>query len=160
MKRIFCLLLLILPVLAQAQQKDKTEQAEKFKLKRWYLPFQVNAFDRQQEYHGRWKLYTVDGKGLVRNGRFRHGHEVGTWRYYYPNGKLFMKEKYMRNSPVIKVWRYYENGKLAKAGPAKYYNTATIAHYYWEGEWQVYDEQGNYSHTETYIKGNLLNYKH
>ena len=153
MKRAIVLLMVAaLPFAAFAQP------AKPFKIKRWYLPFQVNAFDKNQEYHGRWKVYINDDKDLIRNGRFRHGREVGTWYYYNPGGKLFMKEKYTRNSPVIQVWRYHENGNVAKAGTAKLYRDATMAHYYWEGDWQVFDKQGNFTHTETYLKGNLLRY--
>jgi len=158
MKRpILWLLFLSLFSTIAAAQTEPEPKKEHFKRKRWYLPFQTNAFDKNKEYHGRWKLYLQDN--LVRNGRFKHGQEVGTWRYYYPSGNIYMVEKYKRNSPVIEVWRYHENGKLAKSGKAKYYNTETLAHYYWEGEWNVYDEQGNFTHTETYLKGNILKYK-
>ncbi|HEY4650643.1 MAG TPA: hypothetical protein VIG72_04470 [Pontibacter sp.] len=151
MKRTACwFLLLLLPVMAEAQT------AVPFKIWRWYLPFQVNKFDKNQEYHGRWKIYEDDTRVLRRNGRFRHGEEVGTWRYYYPGGTLYMVEKYKRNSPTIQVTRYHENGKLAKTGIARIYRDKTMAHYYWDGDWQVYDEQGNFTHTETYQKGNLL----
>lgn len=153
MKRtiLLALFIVLLPTLSIAQ----TDQLAK--TKRWYNPFQVNAFDKDKEYHGLWKVYLDDDKQkLIRKGRFKHGKEVGTWRYYYPSGGLYMKEKYKPNSPVIQVWRYHENGKLAKSGMAKLYRTDTMAHYYWEGDWQVFDEQGNLSHTETYLKGNLI----
>ncbi|MBC5773539.1 hypothetical protein H8S95_05645 [Pontibacter sp. KCTC 32443] len=152
-KCLYILFLMLLPTICTAQI------AVPYKIKRWYNPFQVNAFDKNKEYHGRWKIYINDDKDLIRNGRFKHGKEVGTWRYYYPGGGLYMKEKYTRNSPVIQVWRYHENGNLAKSGNAKLYRDSTMAHYYWEGEWQVFDEQGNLTHTETYLKGNLLRYK-
>lgn len=151
MKRSFlCIAVLILmPFLSTAQV------AVPFKIKTWYKPFMVNGFDKNKEYHGRWKIYINNDKDLIRNGRFKHGKEAGTWRYYYPEGGLYIKEKYKRNSPVVLVWRYHKNGKLAKSGTARIYRDETMAHYYWEGVWQVYDEQGNFTHTVTYVKGNL-----
>ncbi|GAB3195711.1 hypothetical protein ABID22_001582 [Pontibacter aydingkolensis] len=51
--------------------------------------------------HGRWKIYLGDDNIVIRNGRFRHGNEMGAWRYYYPSGLGYMREKYKRNSELI-----------------------------------------------------------
>ncbi len=96
---------------------------------------------------------------MIRNGRFRHGREVGTWKYYYPDGTLYMIEKYSRHSPEVAVSRYHENGKLARTGKAVQVSTTTMDHYYWTGPWQVYDKQGNYTHTELYENGHLIRRK-
>lgn len=148
------LLFVLLPVLTYAQVE--TERTAPTKIKKWYHFFRTNAFDKDGAYHGRWKIYINNDQVLVRNGRFRHGKEVGTWRYYYPNGGLYMVEKHKRRSDNVLVKKYHENGNLAKVGQAKMISTDEVAHYYWEGVWQVYDEQGNFTHTETYLKGNLL----
>src|SRR5688500_11069863 len=98
MKRtiLWVLLVVLLPGISIAQTTKAV------KTKHWYNPFQVNAFDKDKEYHVLWKVYLDDDKQkLIRKGRFKHGKEVGTWRYYYPGGGLYMKEKYKPNSPVI-----------------------------------------------------------
>ena len=155
----FSLFLAALPFAAHAQIESITDSSKPVRIKKWYQPFRTNAFDKAGNYHGRWKIYINNDQDLIRNGRFRHGKEAGTWRYYYPEGGLYMVEKYKRGSDNIQVKKYHQNGKLAKVGTAKMISNAEMAHYYWEGEWQVYDEQGNYSHTETYLKGALLGRK-
>ncbi|MFD2515602.1 hypothetical protein ACFSRY_17140 [Pontibacter locisalis] len=138
---------LILPLFSIAQKK------------KGFLFFKINRFDKEGKYHGRWKVYFGKDDVLIRNGRFRHGREVGTWKYYYPDGTLYMKEKYSRKSEMIKVEKYHENGALARKGKAVMARTYTIDRYYWTGEWEVYDEKGNFSHTELYSGGNLVGKK-
>lgn len=147
------LLTIVIPYLAHAQYKAKTDPAKGF------LWFKINRFDKEGERHGRWKVYFGEDNTIIRNGRFRHGNEVGTWRYYYPDGTRYMKEKYSRNSEVIRVTKYHENGKLARKGVARLIKTATLDKYFWFGEWKVYDNNGDYSHTEVYEKGNLIGRK-
>ncbi|WP_238395821.1 toxin-antitoxin system YwqK family antitoxin [Pontibacter pudoricolor] len=148
------LLLFVAPVIVHAQAEiNKTTPV---KVKKWYHFFRTNAFDKEGAYHGRWKIYINNDQDLVRNGRFRHGKEVGIWRYYYPGGGIYMVEKHKWRSGDIQVRKYHENGNLARTGQAKMISNEEEAHYYWEGVWQVYDEQGNFTHTETYVKGHLL----
>ncbi|WP_439883063.1 toxin-antitoxin system YwqK family antitoxin [Pontibacter sp. MBLB2868] len=123
----------------------------------WF--FRTNRFDKEGNYHGRWKVYFGEDKVLIRNGRFRHGREVGIWKYYYPDGSLYMKEKYSRRSEFIAVEKYHENGKIARKGKALLMRTALMDRYFWTGEWQVFDENGTYSHSEVYRHGNLIEKK-
>ncbi len=146
------LLLLLFSANVQSQTKDKSAVY----IKKWYQPFKTNAFDKEGEYHGRWKIYINNEQDLIRNGRFRHGKEVGTWRYYYPGGGLYMIEKYKRGSDNILIRKYHENGQLGRTGQARIIRTPKETHYYWDGLWQVYDEKGKFTHTETYVKGKLL----
>ena len=123
----------------------------------WW-PFKINRFDKEGRYHGRWKVYLGEGKDkkLIRNGRFRHGREVGTWRYYYADGGLYILEKHKRRENTFTMKRYYPNGNLMKEGMAIMINNGKGVVHFWYGEWKVYDEQGNYTHTEVYNKGNLV----
>lgn len=152
---ILCLsiLLLFLPTGAVGQEKERPKQGA---LKQRLAFWKNNRFDKEGRYHGRWKVYLGDDKKLIRNGRFRHGAEVGKWKYYYPSGTLYMLEKYNRRDNSIQVSKYYENGSLARTGTARIIRSTFKDHYYWFGEWQVYDEQGAFSHTETYKEGNLV----
>ncbi|MBF9255564.1 hypothetical protein I2I11_19855 [Pontibacter sp. 172403-2] len=146
MKRcIYFFLLISLPLPAVAQQKPKG-----------IWPFRINRFDKEGRFQGRWKVRVGDEKTLVRNGRFRHGREVGTWKYYYPSGKLLMVEKHKRNLDYILVKRYHENGKLAKEGQARLVTSGNVVRYFWFGDWKVYDEHGKFSHREYYEDGNEI----
>ncbi len=143
MKRcLYLLLLLYLPLSTQAQQQPKG-----------IWPFRTNQLDKEGKYHGRWKIGADDNKTLLRNGRFRHGREVGTWKYYYPSGKLMMVERRKRNHNYIQVMRYHENGELARVGQARLVTAGNIARYYWFGDWKVYDINGKFSHREYYENG-------
>ncbi|WP_299821788.1 hypothetical protein [uncultured Pontibacter sp.] len=121
-----------------------------------FLFFKINRTDKNGKYHGRWKVYFGADNTVIRNGRFRHGREVGTWKYYYPNGTRYMKEKYSRNSNEIQVEKYHENGRLARKGTARFVQTSTLDKYYWSGDWEVYDVNGNFSHIEIYEQVNLI----
>lgn len=123
----------------------------------WW-PFKINRFDKEGRYHGRWKLYLGEGKDkvLIRNGRFKHGKEVGKWRYYYPSGSLYIYEEHKRWENTFLMKRYYENGNLMKEGQAIMINNGKSVEYFWYGEWKVYDDQGNYIYTEVYKDGNLI----
>lgn len=145
MRHLIIFMFLLLPLLGQARQYQKG-----------IWPFRINRFDKEGLYHGRWKVYIQNDKVLVRNGRFRHGREVGKWRYYYPTGKLMMVERYRRNMDYIQVTRYREDGTVEKVGQAKRVEDDKKVRYYWFGGWKVYGPDGAYSHTEYYEKGNMM----
>lgn len=153
--RIILLLLfiLLLPFGAKSQQVVTPKPVKGF------LWFKINKYDKEGNMHGRWKVFFGKDNTVIRNGRFRHGHEAGTWKYYYPDGTRYMREKYSRNSEIIKVTKYHENGEIARRGEARLIKTSTLDKYFWFGEWEVYDENGNFSHIEVYKDGNLISRK-
>lgn len=144
------LALMALPLAGWSQQVVKPKPVKGF------LWFKINKYDKQDRQHGRWKVFFGDNNTVIRNGRFRHGDEVGTWRYYYPSGTRYMREKYKRGSELIKVEKYHENGKLARRGMARFIETSTLDKYFWFGDWEVFDTNGEYTHTEVYEGGNLV----
>lgn len=148
--RVSTIFLLIIFCLASGKAEAKAEWP-------WW-PFKINRFDKEGKYHGRWKVYLGEGKNkvLIRDGRFKHGKEVGKWRYYYPSGSLYIYEEHNRWENTFLMKRYYENGNLMKEGHAIMINNGKSVAYFWYGEWKVYDEQGNYTHTEIYKDGNLI----
>ncbi|RAU83328.1 toxin-antitoxin system YwqK family antitoxin [Pontibacter arcticus] len=116
-------------------------------------PFRYNKLDKQGNYHGRWKLYGPDEKTLIRNGRFRHGAEIGKWRYYYLSGQLMMLEYHNRKRADFTVKRYHKNGALEKQGQARWVDEGKLIRYYWFGLWDIFNEQGQLTHQEYYEKG-------
>ncbi|MFD2999188.1 hypothetical protein ACFS7Z_02360 [Pontibacter toksunensis] len=145
MRLLLILSFLLLPLLGHASQTQKG-----------FWPFRINRFDKEGLYHGRWKVYIKEDKVLVRNGRFKHGREVGRWRYYYPTGELMMIERYKRTLDYIQVTRYRKDGSIEKVGQAKRVEDDEKVRYYWFGGWKVYEPSGTYLHTEYYEKGNLM----
>ena len=156
MKIRLCTLLafIFLPLLAEAQL---VAQAPKESYSRGIWPFRINRIDSDGKFHGMWKIQGPNDETIIRKGRFRHGREVGTWRYYYyPSGNLYMVEKHKRKLEYIPVKRYHENGTLEKEGQVRVEDTPEKIRYFWFGEWKVYDETGNFSHTEYYVNGNQV----
>ena len=148
---------MLLPLLAEAQLLAK---APKKSYGRGIWPFRINRFDKEGKFHGMWKIRGSDDKTVIRKGRFRHGRVVGTWRYYYyPSGSLYMVEKHKRKLDYIPVKRYHESGALEKEGQVRVEDTPEKLRYFWFGEWKVYDEAGNFSHTEYYVNGNQVGLK-
>lgn len=150
---LLALVLFLVPIDGFSQEGG----AQKNKIRKpGFLFWKYNRFDKQDRYHGRWKIYLGDDKTLIRNGRFRHGVEVGRWKYYYPDGTLYMLEKYNRRNNIIEVQKFHENGNLARKGTARIIHSTFKDHYYWFGDWQVFDKDGAFSHIETYKSGHLV----
>jgi antitoxin component YwqK of YwqJK toxin-antitoxin module len=151
---LFFIAMMLLPLLAPAQQP--TENSKRMAAKGLW-PFRFNRTDKLGRYQGLWKVAGPDDNSIIRKGRFRHGREVGTWRYYYyPTGNLYMVEKRKRKQEHIQVQYFHENGALARSGHARVDETVLDIRYYWYGTWKVYNEQGAYSHSEYFEKGNLM----
>lgn len=117
-----------------------------------------NRLDQQGERHGPWVSY-YDTSNTVRanTGHFRHGREVGRWRYYTPGAGLERWERFHRNRlGVVSIAYFHPNGRLARRGRARYVQEADGAHFYWFGDWRVYDPTGTPIKVETYGTGRLL----
>ena len=113
-------------------------------------------FDRKNRKHGVWEFYHDGNVGrLASKGTFRHGYQVKTWMYYDTLGRLEKVEKKLFLRPKIRTTMYHANGQVRKAGYARVKKTRKYLDYYWTGKWKCYDENGNYTVTETYQKGVL-----
>jgi antitoxin component YwqK of YwqJK toxin-antitoxin module len=143
------LLFLFIPLLLTAEPKYT----------KGIWPFKLNRYDKEGQFHGRWKLYLPDNTTLLRNGRYKHGKERGKWKYYYPNGTIRKIEYHKPHADRFLVRQFHENGKLEREGMARVVETERLIHYYWFGTWQVYDQQGQFTHTEYYEKGNEISLK-
>lgn len=143
---LYIILLVLMPLMAEADPADKKMQ--------W--PFKHNRYDKANRQHGMWKIHLADNTTLLRKGRYKHGKERGKWRYYYPDGKVRKIEYHKPNSNEFLIKIFHDNGQLEKQGMAKVVETERDIHYYWFGTWQVYNRQGQFSHTEYYEKGNEM----
>ncbi|MFT2007632.1 toxin-antitoxin system YwqK family antitoxin [Pontibacter sp. 13R65] len=144
MKRYILLLFMLYPLFVAAEAPEKADQDKGF------LFFKINRFDKEGQFHGRWKVYHEEDGYLIRKGRFRHGREVGKWKYYYPDGTTYMVERWKPRKGEILVKRYNENGTLNREGKARLDTTGERLRFYWFGDWKVYNENGQYSHTEKF----------
>lgn len=91
-------------------------------------------------------------QGYYYKGRYRKGQERGIWRYFM-NGKLIRKEKYRGNTAFTRF--YYPNGQVDCEGKTVFDISQKMAHWYYSGEWNYFDENGKLVATRLYDKGKL-----
>lgn len=122
----------------------------------WVFLFGKNKYDKRGQYHGRWVTYHDDAKKVVMNkGKFRHGLQIKTWYYITDNGTLYRKEGYQRKGEEIATTLYHPNGTVSVTGTAKRVEDAVKIHYYWQGFWQYFTEEGQ-PHKKAYYSNGVL----
>lgn len=114
----------------------------------------INRY-RHKERQGLWIVYQDSTNTRIDNiGRYRRGLPKGTWKYYDANGKLIKKEKHLFRKIFIR--QYHPNGKLQKKGQAKVVLTQNLIHYFYYGDWYVYDTSGTLIKKQFYKEGNKV----
>ncbi|CAN5916382.1 hypothetical protein BH24BAC1_BH24BAC1_39840 [soil metagenome] len=122
----------------------------------WVFLFGKNKYDGRGQYHGRWITYHDNTKTKVMNkGRFRHGLQIKTWYYYTDKGTLYRKEVYQRKGEEIATTLYHPNGTVSVTGVAKRVEDAVKIHYFWQGFWHYFTEEGQ-PHKKAYYSNGVL----
>lgn len=70
------------------------------------------------------------------------------------NGKIIKKENYKQQA--CKVTTYYENGKIQSKGQTKTTSDTIETHWFYDGEWKFYNENGKLIGLKKYKEGELL----
>ncbi|MBC3541648.1 toxin-antitoxin system YwqK family antitoxin [Rufibacter sediminis] len=119
-------------------------------------PWTWNRYDKKEQKTGRWRTFhDADEKVVHYQGRYRHGKEVGAWKTYTADGKLYFKEKIKRRQRSYETVYYHPNGKVSHRGMAYLRDAENGAvHFFWEGDWEYFDEQGQPLGIKTFVKGN------
>lgn len=114
----------------------------------------INRF-KNKERHGKWIIYTDSTKKQIDNiGRYRKGVPKGIWKYYSENGTLLKQEKYWLSK--IYTSHYHPNGKIKKKGKAKIVQEEKTLHFYYYGDWLVYDTTGALTTKQFYKEGTKI----
>ncbi|WP_205504444.1 toxin-antitoxin system YwqK family antitoxin [Rufibacter psychrotolerans] len=121
----------------------------------WAWPWQWNRYDKKELRNGRWRVFhDADQKVVHYQGRYRHGKEVGVWKTYTADGNLYFREKIKRRKQHIKTVYYHPNGKVSHRGMAYLVPAASGGvQYYWHGDWEYFDQQGQALGVKTFVKG-------
>ena len=110
---------------------------------------------RKNERVGRWVEFdTIEGKIYKSVGRFRNGIGKGTHRQF-SDKKLVREEKYKND--ICHTIYYHENGKIMTEGYTKMVVTEKEIHWFYNGDWKFYDENGQLLGIRTYENGNAIN---
>jgi len=91
----------------------------------WIEKYSLDSINDNQNYKSR-EIYKI-------------GKPIRTWKYY-KNNKLERKESYKKG--YCKVTFYYENGKIEKQGNTKFEVTDKVSHWYYDGDWEYFNEEG------------------
>ncbi len=130
-KKCFLFLLFILPFLSYSQK--------------------INRF-KNKERHGKWIIFTDSTQKQIDNiGRYRKGIQKGTWKYYNEKGILVKQDKYRFRK--ISTSYYHPNGKIQKQGKAKIVQEEKTLHFFYYGDWLVYDTAGSLIKKQVYKRG-------
>lgn len=111
----------------------------------------INRY-KHKERHGIWIVYQDSTDTKIDNiGRYRKGLPKGTWKYYDADEKLIKKEKHVFRK--IFITQYHPNGKIQKKGQAKVVVSENLIHYFYYGDWYVYDTSGTLIKKQFYKEG-------
>ena len=117
--------------------------------------FLKNRSDKNGNRHGKW-IHYWDGENskVYRKGRYKHGIEVKKWKYYDWDGHLTKTEKYNRIRNSIHIKNYYPGKKTESEGNAVLQTEQdSLLHFFWQGEWKIYDRDNKLIRKEYYQKG-------
>ena len=107
---------------------------------------------KDNKYEGLWISWSDSLKKNVESrGRYKNGQETGTWKFYYDDGTLRRRERYSRHGIATKY--FYPNGKLKSKGKARLDYEEEFLHYYYQGDWTYYSEEGKPVQVITYDRG-------
>ena len=107
---------------------------------------------KDNKYDGLWIAWSDSMKKNVESrGHYKKGKETGVWRYYFDDGTLRRKERY--SAKGISTKYFYPNGKIKSKGKAILDDEEDFLHYYYQGDWIYYSEDGKPEQVITYERG-------
>ena len=108
---------------------------------------------RHHQKQGKWISY--HDSALIDNiSYWRKGKPKGKWKFYDPEGHLIKTEKY-RFRKISNIY-YHPNGKVYKKGMSKQVLEDKYLHFYYYGEWLVYDSTGVLAAKQIFDKGTKI----
>ena len=104
--------------------------------------------------NGNWEeKYASDIGELIGKGKYKNGQKVGLWVTKYQD-KVYQKERFKKNISKVKI--YHKNGVLREKGQTKTNENDTQMHWFYDGAWKIYDENGKHIYTKIYKQGTPL----
>ncbi len=114
----------------------------------------TNRFKNKNQ-HGKWITYHDSAKTSVDAiGRYKKGYQKGVWKYYSEQG--FLDKKEIHRFGKIKISYYFPSGKIKKQGKAKIVVEEKIIHFFFYGDWYVYDSIGTLLKKQFYKEGTRI----
>lgn len=105
-----------------------------------------------QRRDGKWiEEYSSNEGNLISKGSYKNGEKVGVWKTTL-NGNAYQKDRYRKSITRTKV--YYPSGKIREKGQSKTEIKDDFRHWYYNGDWKYYDENGKLWYIKRYYGNN------
>jgi antitoxin component YwqK of YwqJK toxin-antitoxin module len=98
----------------------------------------------------------IDSISYKSIGKYKNGDPVKKWRYY-TNNKINKKEIYRKNKCIVIY--YYPNKKIQSKGQTRTTTDSIETHWFYDGVWKYYDENGKLITIRKYENGNPISEK-
>lgn len=103
---------------------------------------------------GHWiEKYSLDSLHYRSVGHYTNDEPIKKWRYYL-DGEIIKKEKY--KARFCKTRLYHKNGRLQSKGKTVLDTSGKYPHWYYDGEWKSYNNDGRLLSRRIYREGQLL----
>lgn len=110
----------------------------------------MNGFNQ-----GKWVLKDTINNAVYKQVAFYNkGEEVKKWKTY-KDDKKYKTEKYKKG--ICLVTFYHPNGKIASKGKTKQEISKKEIHWFYDGDWFFFDENGKLIDIKIYERGKLIN---
>ncbi|MBL7705061.1 MAG: hypothetical protein JNM21_05870 [Taibaiella sp.] len=107
---------------------------------------------------GKYKLWD-DYKGtLITEGYYKNGLKDSNWVFYHYNGKKQLEGRLLADSSSLIDGFEYERASVHEGGEIWIERILTTGHSPFDGDWMVYDEEGNKIQTLRFRKGVLVGF--
>lgn len=102
---------------------------------------------------GKWITYdSINGDYYKYIEKYKNDEEVKTWKTF-KNKKLYKKEIHIRNISYITY--YNEAKKVVVRGQSKYEKNSKLIHWFYFGDWNYYNQNGELILTRKYENGEI-----
>ena len=120
-------------------------------------PVKINQYTKEgkiQKRDGKWiETNSTEQGNYVSKGKYRTGTKVGIWKTNI-NGIQFQKDAYRKD--LIKTKIFHSNGKVKIKGQSTTETTDNYIHWFYNGDWKHYNENGKLIYIKEYHRGKPL----
>ena len=104
--------------------------------------------------NGAWEeKYSSDIGELKGRGKYKKGQKIGLWVTKFQN-QIYQKERFRKNTSKVKI--YHKNGVLREKGKTRTNENDSQIHWFYDGPWKIYDENGKHIYTKIYKNGSPI----
>lgn len=108
--------------------------------------------------HGKYTEWNDYGSGLTVEGYYNNGLQDSNWVFYHHNGKKQFEGRFLADSSNLIDYFEYERSVPFEGGGIAIERVSDRGHSPFDGDWVVYDEEGNRVQTLRFKRGVLVGF--